>query len=376
MLKIVISTLGCLVLANSALAQNSDCLEQLLASDRATIPHDRFFQALGEVTNTPENCASIVEKALDPNSGKDQQPVATAANLCQSARETWGDIKSTQSPKVLDAFISYYSECPIYLALAQDKLRKFPSDGFPEKLGPFRIGDILSEGETYLETDVGGLPGYIEAITSPSGKVTHVVFYHEGASALDPLLATFTNKLGAPTEDLTTEWFPQYRWDSRDGRRRFTLGHTEPCCGSDLQMTAVLETTDSKRLCGPEDGFTAWAKDLQSAVKQNDIQYFSKMFSFPFERWEQKHDAGAEIPENESISFESAGELRAALPTNYALRGIFDALEEMDLEDMSCNIVAPEGQQVGYNIYVRSVGGLQFGAQESGWTIEGTFYTP
>lgn len=377
MLKIVISTLGFLFLGNAALAQKSTCLDQLLSSDQTSIPHDRFFQALDEVTNSPVSCPSILEKELDSNSGNVQsQPATTEANLCQSARETWGDIKSTQSPKVLDAFISYYSECPIYLALAQGKLREFPSDGFPKKLGPFQIGDILSEEEVFSETYFGGLSGYIEAITSPVGKVTHIVFYHEDASALDSVLATFTNKLGAPTEDLATEWLPQYSWVSRDKKRRFTLGLTEPCCGSDLEMIAVLETTDPKRLCGPEDGFFAWAKDLQSAVKQNDIQSFSEAFSYPFERWEQEHDAEAEVAENESISFDNAGVLRAALPTNYALRGIFDALERMDVEDMSCNIVAPEGQQVGYSIYAGSLGGLQFRAQQTGWKIDSTFYTP
>lgn len=377
MLRIILPFCGFLFFGSAALAQNADCLDQLLTSEQTKIPHDRFFSALAEMTKSPEICAQILERALDRSSGKTEQPeTLSGANFCRTARETWGDIKSTQSAKVLEAFVGYYAECPIYLALAQAKMEKFPTDGFPQKLGLFRIGDILTNGETYSETNVAGLSGYIEAITSVEGEVTHIVFYHDDASSLAPLLETFTKRLGTPTEGTTLEWQPLYSWMSSDGKRSFTLSLTEPCCGSDLQMVAVLETTDLKRLCGPEDGFGEWASDLQIAIEQNDLAAVANAFSYPFVRYEQVDNPDADFADSERVSFENAEELLAALPTNSALESILDAFEETDPNDMQCSVVAPDGQQVGYSIYVDYIGGVQFAAQQSGWKISNTFYVP
>ena len=48
---------------------------------------------------------------------------APRVNPCDAARADWGVLQNTQSASALDAFIVTHSECPIYVAAAQDRLK-------------------------------------------------------------------------------------------------------------------------------------------------------------------------------------------------------------------------------------------------------------
>ncbi|WP_282169260.1 hypothetical protein [Ruegeria atlantica] len=376
-LRNVLIACSFLLAAAPVLAEGVTCVERLLGSDRSDIADDRFLGAMAKLTNAPETCDAILAQALDPDAGKIEETVGEKKGHCQSARETWSDVKSTKSAKVLRAFAEYYADCPIYRALAEAKLGQHPDNAFPESLGPFRIGEILSENDTFAEATIDGMQGYAEAITSANGAVTNIVFYDDSSQSLDEVLASAMRLRGTPAEDLSNKWLPRYSWDSDDGKRRLTIGMAEPCCGADYQLFLWLGVTDPKALCGPEDGFAPWLTALQSSIAQNDHAAIAAEFSYPFVRWEQvSNDPDIEFAENEQVSFRKAGQLASALSSNVSLEAIVAAVSEMNPGNAACSVVAPEGVQAGYTTYTDSLGGVQFERQDTGWKIGGTFYTP
>ncbi|WP_299428571.1 hypothetical protein [uncultured Shimia sp.] len=119
-LALVLWVLGAI---SAAQAQNRPCLDDLLASETTDISHSAFFSALSEVVQSPDNCETVLAKSVSASGGATGTKAGADLSTCRAAQQTWQDVRESESSAVFEAFAVVYADCPIYAAMAREKLK-------------------------------------------------------------------------------------------------------------------------------------------------------------------------------------------------------------------------------------------------------------
>lgn len=109
---------------SAAQAQNRPCLDDLLASETSNISHSAFFSALSKVVRSPDNCETVLAKAVSASGGATETKTGADLSICRAAQETWQDVRGSESLAVFEAFADDYADCPIYAAMAREMRRQ------------------------------------------------------------------------------------------------------------------------------------------------------------------------------------------------------------------------------------------------------------